>query len=214
MLIISVWQIDCRNQQVNSSLLHPLLHLIGQNCSKKGLVHFLLSWAILRQFSFLVHRKHFWHKKPRGNPPVHCFQAFSPNEIVGKVFDLRIPQFRIQWHVLWIPSLTFLLEKQDKIQTRSAGLQLAKTSSWEGSKEKQNRQTGRQLRHVLWEDLVLVFEATFLPPTKKGSRNQFVKYPQTKSNPTGNLSCRLKNPTGLFLETYCCVNQWWKSVKS
>ena len=206
MLIISVWQIDCRNQQVNSSLLHPLLHLIGQNCSKKGLVHFLLSWAILRQFSFLVHRKHFWHKKPRGNPPVHCFQAFSP-----------------KWNSFWLKDTpiqnsmtgtldTFTCSKR-KTKFRR-GLQLAKTSSLEGSGEKQNRQTGRQLRHVLWEDLVLVFEATFLPPTKKGSRHQFVKYPQTKSNPTGNLSCGMKSPTRLFLETYCCVNQWWKSVKS
>ena len=100
-LIISVWQIVCRNQQVNSSLLHPLLHLIGQNCSKTGLVYFLLSWAILRQFSFLVHRKHYWNK-PRGPPLSIAFRPFPQNEIV---FDLRIPQFRIQWLVLWIHSL-------------------------------------------------------------------------------------------------------------
>ena len=90
------------------------------------------------------------------------------------------------------------------------GLQLAKTSSLEGSGEKQNRQTGRQLRHVLWEDLVLVYEVTLLPPTKKGSRHQFVKYPQTKSAPTGNLSCGLKNPTRLMLNLLLCQSMMEK----
>ena len=43
-----------------------------------------------------------WYKKRRGTPGPP--QPFPQNKIEN-VFDIRIPQFRIQWLVLWIHSL-------------------------------------------------------------------------------------------------------------